>query len=61
MQRLHDIRQLGLANLVFPGANHTRMEHSLGTYHLAGMMADSLHLELDEKERWYVPPQCYMI
>jgi HD superfamily phosphohydrolase/tRNA A-37 threonylcarbamoyl transferase component Bud32 len=30
-QRLRHIRQLGLANLVFPGAEHTRLIHSIGT------------------------------
>lgn len=44
MQRLHGVHQLGLAHLVFPGANHTRLEHSLGTYHMAGLMAHSLQL-----------------
>ena len=34
-QRLRNIRQLGLAYLVYPGATHTRLEHALGTYHLA--------------------------
>ena len=49
MQRLRWIKQLGLANLVYPGANHTRFEHSLGAYHLARVLAD--HLGLDEVEK----------
>ncbi|MCJ7444022.1 MAG: HD domain-containing protein [Methanotrichaceae archaeon] len=48
MQRLRWIKQLGLANLVYPGANHTRFEHSLGVYHLANSLAN--HLGLDEDE-----------
>jgi hypothetical protein len=48
MQRLRSVRQLGLGNLVFPGANHTRFEHSLGVYHLAGRMASALHMGRDE-------------
>ena len=47
-QRLRYIRQLGMCHLVFPGANHTRFEHSLGTMHLANMFSDALHLE-DQK------------
>ena len=50
-QRLHDIKQLGLAYLVFPGAHHTRLEHSLGTYHLASLMCKSLELEDEESIR----------
>jgi HD superfamily phosphohydrolase len=50
IQRLHGINQLGLAYLVFPGANHTRLEHSIGTCHVAGRLAESLGLSEDEKK-----------
>ena len=42
LQRLHHIHQLGLAYLVFPGANHTRFSHSLGTYYVASRIASAL-------------------
>ncbi len=35
MRRLTRISQLGLVSLVYPGATHSRMEHSLGVYRLA--------------------------
>lgn len=47
VQRLRNVRQLGWTNLVYPGANHTRFEHSLGTYYLASKLAE----ELAEEER----------
>jgi len=49
INKLSHIKQLGLAHLVFPGAHHTRFEHSLGVSHVAGMMADSLNLDDQEK------------
>lgn len=48
MQRLRGVRQLGSANLVFPGANHTRFEHCLGAYFLAGKMAESISLSEED-------------
>ena len=34
MQRLNRISQLGLTSVVYPGARHTRFQHSLGAFHL---------------------------
>lgn len=42
MARLRHIQQLGLADLAFPGANHTRFEHSLGTLFIADKIARTL-------------------
>ena len=44
MQRLRGIRQLGAAYLVFPGAVHTRFEHSIGTVHMAQKLIDSVNM-----------------
>jgi hypothetical protein len=44
VQRLRNIRQLGLANLVFPGANHSRFEHTLGVAYLLKRMNEELKL-----------------
>ncbi|MDR3206180.1 MAG: HD domain-containing protein [Candidatus Methanoplasma sp.] len=48
MQRLRGVKQLGFGNMVFPGANHTRFEHSMGVYHLAGRMADAIGLSEED-------------
>lgn len=50
IQRLRRIRQLGFSYLVYPGANHTRFEHSLGTYHLATMLINNLNLNETDKK-----------
>jgi HD superfamily phosphohydrolase len=41
-QRLRRIKQLGLSSMVYPGANHTRFEHAIGTMHLVRMAVDVL-------------------
>jgi len=50
LQRLNSIRQLGLTYLVFPGANHSRIEHALGVSHVAGQMADAIGLGAEERK-----------
>ena len=50
IQRLYNIKQLGFAHLVFPGAHHTRLEHSLGAYYMASQAAEKLNLDREEKE-----------
>ena len=42
LQRLRFVRQLGWTFLVFPGAEHSRFSHVLGTLHLAGRVYDAL-------------------
>jgi HD superfamily phosphohydrolase len=44
-QRLRRIHQMAFAHLVYPGAVHTRLHHSLGAYHLMGNALN----ELDNK------------
>ena len=54
-QRLRHIHQLGLCFYVYPSANHTRLEHSIGTSHIANELMKSLRdnqpeLEIDRHD-----------
>ena len=48
-QRLRNIRQLGLAHLVFPGADYSRFSHSIGVNHVTGRILDSLMQNTEQK------------
>src|SRR5580692_2285862 len=48
-QRLRRLKQLALASLVYPGATHSRFEHSLGAFHLAGKLAEALNVPETER------------
>ncbi|KAJ3573732.1 hypothetical protein NP233_g2239 [Leucocoprinus birnbaumii] len=41
-QRLRDVKQLGTSSYVWPGATHTRFEHSLGVAYLSRVLASQL-------------------
>lgn len=54
MQRLTRIRQLGVEGMVYPGAQHTRFQHSLGAYYLtrqALAALESCNVEISHEER----------
>jgi len=44
VQRLHRLRQLAGTEFVYPGANHTRFEHSIGVMYLAGCLSENPNL-----------------
>uniref|UniRef100_A0A6C0C920 HD/PDEase domain-containing protein n=1 Tax=viral metagenome TaxID=1070528 RepID=A0A6C0C920_9ZZZZ len=49
-QRMRNIRQLGCCNYVFSSAVHTRFEHSLGVYHLTGVVLEKLSAKYPGKK-----------
>lgn len=62
VQRLRRIRQLGLAELVYPGAVHTRFHHALGALHLMGQALDTLRLKgVDISEEEYEATQAAIL
>ncbi|AOS84500.1 phosphohydrolase [Chlorobaculum limnaeum] len=61
--RLKGIRQLSFAQQVYPGANHTRFEHSIGVYHLMKMIlqrmvSNPLALELQSEQLQFDGETC---
>ena len=48
VQRLRRVRQLGLASLVFPGAEHTRFAHAIGAAHVMHSLLDRIDACSDE-------------
>lgn len=49
-QRLRRIKQLGLIYLIYPGATHTRFEHSIGTMYLGSKLSNEIGLDKDDVE-----------
>lgn len=48
-QRLRRIGQMAMTHLVYPGATHTRFEHSIGVRHIAWRLCEQLNLSEDQR------------
>jgi HD superfamily phosphohydrolase len=60
VQRLRRIFQLQSARWVYPSAEHTRFQHSLGTLHIAGTFSEQLYPSLSAIEPAEVPSSFYV-
>lgn len=58
MQRLRHIRQMGLANLAYHGAEHTRFSHSIGAMYVATRILDQLAREIPIHPRMRFATRC---
>jgi len=60
VQRLRRVFQLQSARWVFPSAEHTRFQHSLGTMHVAGVFSEKLYPSLHRIEKTDLPSPFYI-
>jgi len=60
-QRLRNVKQLGFADLAFPGATHTRYSHSMGAMHVATRLFDVLFPERPEQPNSELPKKLLRI
>lgn len=49
-QRLRGVQQLAMTHFVYPGARHSRFEHSIGCCDVAGRVAENMHMAEDERQ-----------
>jgi HD superfamily phosphohydrolase len=54
-QRLRNVKQLGLANLVFPGADYSRLSHCVGVCHVTGRILSALAANTDTARAPFKP------
>ncbi|HYF76777.1 MAG TPA: HD domain-containing protein [Symbiobacteriaceae bacterium] len=50
-QRLRHVKQLGLVNMVFPGAEHSRFAHCLGVLHIVTRLTEALSPRLEDDQQ----------
>ncbi|MFB6253004.1 MAG: HD domain-containing protein [Halobacteriaceae archaeon] len=51
VQRLRRVKQLGTVSYVYPSANHTRFEHSLGVYHIVSQALEHLQVNTQQAKK----------